>query len=43
METQTIIERPFIKKKQNKQTKPWPLDWRGCFGHGIKWDTPSWV
>jgi hypothetical protein len=21
-------------------TRSWPLDWRGCFGQGIKWDAP---
>jgi hypothetical protein len=25
----------------NKVTRAWLLDWRGCFGQGIKWDAPS--
>jgi hypothetical protein len=42
METQTMVERPskfFIKKNQSL-ARSWPLDWRGCFGQGIKWDAP---
>jgi hypothetical protein len=39
METQTMVEKIFKKKK--KLTKSWPLDWGGYFGHGIKWDAPS--
>jgi hypothetical protein len=32
METQNMIEKPsifFIKKKNQKLTRPWQLDWRG--------------
>jgi hypothetical protein len=42
-----MVERPLIifsikkKKKKKKLTRSWPVDWRGSFGHGIKWDAPS--
>jgi len=31
----------FHKNKNRKLTRSWPLDWRDCFGHEIKWDAPS--
>jgi hypothetical protein len=41
METQTMVERPsFFFIKNHSLTKSWPLNWRGCFGQGIKWDAP---
>ena len=24
--------------KNQSLTRSWPLDWRGCFGQGMKWD-----
>jgi hypothetical protein len=45
METQIMVERPsiFFINFFKKLTRFWPLNWRGCFGQGIKWDAPSWV
>jgi hypothetical protein len=41
-ENQTIIERPSVFSKKNQSLERyWPLDWRGYFGQGIKWDAPS--
>ena len=37
---QEAVDYFFIKIFQ-KLTRYWQLDWRGCIGHGIKWDTPS--
>jgi hypothetical protein len=31
----------FMKKKTPKLTRPLSLEWRDCFGLGIKWDAPS--
>jgi hypothetical protein len=31
----------FFLNKKIIIDKSWPLDWRGCFGQGIKWDDPS--
>ena len=31
----------FFSFKNQPLTRSWPLDWRGCFGQGIKWDAPS--
>jgi hypothetical protein len=31
----------FFRRKKIKLTRSWPLDWRGCFGQGMKWDAPS--
>ena len=28
----------FPKKKK---TRSWPLDWKSCFGQGMKWDASS--
>jgi hypothetical protein len=42
MVTQTMAERPSIFFfKIGNLTRSWPLDWRVCFGKGIKWDGPS--
>jgi hypothetical protein len=45
METQTMVKRPFgffnRKFKEKKLTRSWPSNWRGCFGHRVKWDAPS--
>jgi hypothetical protein len=44
METQTMVERLLIfiyLLKNKKLTRSWPLDWRSCYGQGIKWDAPS--
>jgi hypothetical protein len=43
METQTMVKRPpvFISLKNQSLTRSWPLDWRGCFEQGIKWNAPS--
>jgi hypothetical protein len=42
METQTMVERPSCSFHEKNQpfTRSWPLDWRGCFGQGIKWVAP---
>jgi hypothetical protein len=39
----TMVERPSLLslKINNKLTRSWPLNWRGCFGQGRKWDAPS--
>jgi hypothetical protein len=31
----------FFSWKYKKLTRSWPLDWRGCFGQGLKWDALS--
>jgi hypothetical protein len=36
---QEAVDFVFHKKNQSL-TRRWPLDWRGCFGQGIKWDAP---
>ena len=43
IETQTMAGRPsfFLLIKIQSLTRSWPLDWKGCFGQGIKWDAPS--
>jgi hypothetical protein len=43
METQTMVESLSIvfHKRNKKLTRSWPLDWKNCFGQGIKWDAPS--
>jgi hypothetical protein len=33
--------RIFFHKKTQKLVRPWPLDWRVCFGQGVEWDVPS--
>jgi hypothetical protein len=42
METQTMVKSPlvFFIKKSKTLTISWPLDWRGCFGQGVKWEAP---
>jgi hypothetical protein len=42
METQTMVERlsDFFSLKNQSLTRSWPLDWRGSFEQGIKWDAP---
>ena len=36
-----MVERPSIFFIKNQSlTRSWPLDWRGCFEQGIKWDAP---
>ena len=45
METQIMVERPsgFFHEKNQPLTRSSfrrLLDWRGCFGQGIKWDAP---
>jgi hypothetical protein len=42
METQIVVERllVFFPIKNQLLTRFWLLDWRGCFGQGIKWDAP---
>jgi hypothetical protein len=32
--------RQFFPLKNHTLTRSWPLDWRDCFGHVIKWDAP---
>jgi hypothetical protein len=36
---QKAIDFFFIKNEE--MTRSWSLDWRGCFGHGIKWNALS--
>jgi hypothetical protein len=31
----------FFSLKNQSLTRSWPLDWRGYFEQGIKWDAPS--
>jgi hypothetical protein len=31
----------FFFTNNSKTGRYWPLDWRGCFGHGLKWYAPS--
>jgi hypothetical protein len=42
MESRTIVESSSncFHKFLQKLTRSCPLDWRGCFGHVIKWDAP---
>jgi hypothetical protein len=41
METQSMVERPSVfSLKIWSLTRSWPLDWRGYFEQGIKWDAP---
>jgi hypothetical protein len=41
MKTQTMVERLSIFSLKNQSlTRSWPLNWRGFFGQGIKWDVP---
>jgi hypothetical protein len=37
-----MVKRPsvFFSLKNQSLTRSWPLDWRGCFEQGIKWDAP---
>jgi len=30
----------FFSLKNQSLTRSWPLDWRGYFEQGIKWDAP---
>ena len=30
----------FFPLKNQSLARSWPLNWRGCFGQGIKWDAP---
>jgi hypothetical protein len=42
MKSQTMVKRQsvFFLKKNKSLTRSWPLDWRGYFEQGIKWDAP---